>query len=370
MTRIGINPARGKLSSYRPSRISVTILTYIPSLEGYFKNRLEVLKLVFASLDAHTSFPHDVLVFDNGSCQATIDFLLELRAQKKIDFLLLSRQNIGKIGALKLLFQAAPGEIIAYCDDDIFFYPGWLEASLTILDNFPLVGIVSGAPVRYASGYARASLDQLASEPPTGISVSRERCIPDSWEIDWALSTGRDPQGHLRATSAWPDLVFRLNTINGKSVEAIGCANHFQFIGRKELLLRVLPPEWSGQLMGAMVELDHSIDNLGYLRLSTKNRYTRHMGNQVNPDLREEAIRMGLNFTSENQERSDTLYDASRPGSTISVKIPSLQHKVSSRETKSHSGKKAPLLLRIPGSRRFLSWLYRSLFEILYVKDN
>ncbi len=337
MTRIGINPARGKTSDYRPAPVSVAVLTYLPSLEGYFADRLDVLKLVFASLEAHTGPHHDVVVFDNGSCQPVVDILLELKASGQINYLLLCRQNIGKIGALKVLFQAVPGEVIAYNDDDIFFYPGWLEASLEILQTFPTAGIVSGGPVRNASGYARTSLDQFAAKPPAGFSATRERRIPDSWEIDWALSTGRDPQQHLQATENWNDLILHLAKRSGEVTEAIGGANHFQFIGRKELLLSVLPAEWSGKLMGAMVELDETIDRLGRLRLSTANRYARHLGNCISPDLMEEI--KGLNLNLELQSKKET------------------------------SRQKTPFILRVPGSRRVLTMLYRRLFDLLYLKE-
>ena len=79
MARVGINPARGKVSDYRPKRVTVAVLTYIPDLSGYFEQRLEVLKLVFASLRLHTTPPYDLIVFDNGSCQAAVDFLRQLR---------------------------------------------------------------------------------------------------------------------------------------------------------------------------------------------------------------------------------------------------------------------------------------------------
>jgi glycosyltransferase involved in cell wall biosynthesis len=362
MGRIGINPARGLTSAYQPAGITLTVLTYIPSLEGYFKERLDVLKLVFASLEANTGLLHDVMVFDNGSCQAAVDYLLELKGSGKINYLLLSRQNIGKIGALKILFQAAPGKILAYCDDDIFYYPGWLEASLQILENFPSAGIVSGAPVRNASGYARTSLDAFALKPPPGISVSKERRIPDSWEIDWALSTGRDPQKHLQDTT-WDDLVFRLETSSGQTIETIGCANHFQFIGKKEFLLEILPAEWSGKLMGAMVELDNTIDHLGYLRLSTNQRYTRHIGNQVSPALLDEVNLMGLDIPPE------ILAKINQPGSSSPHGSYSPHSFIVSRKRSNRNSKRASFILKIPGSHRILTSLYRNLFEILYLRD-
>ena len=54
-----------------------------------------------------------------------------------IDYLLLAGQNIGKIGALQMIARFAPGEIIAYTDDDVFFLPGWLDTHLKIIDTYP-----------------------------------------------------------------------------------------------------------------------------------------------------------------------------------------------------------------------------------------
>ena len=38
MTRIGVNPARGKSTDTRPKDITVTLLTYIPSWRGISRN--------------------------------------------------------------------------------------------------------------------------------------------------------------------------------------------------------------------------------------------------------------------------------------------------------------------------------------------
>ena len=355
MTRIGINPARGKVSEYRPARVTVAVLTYLPDLSGYFAGRMEALKLVFASLQAHTTLPHDLLVFDNGSCSQVVAYLQGLQEAGQIDYLLHARQNIGKIGAFRLLFAAAPGEFIAYCDDDTLFYPGWLEAHLEILARFPKVGMVSGLPVRNAANHATNSperlavdLSQLSAEYP-GLSVSRERRIPDEWERDWALSTGRDPEKHLQETREQLDLVFRVavppSDLAGllppqmrPSCEAIAAANHFQFVAPRQALLQALPQEWSGKLMGAMVELDEAIDSLGYLRLSTTQRYTRHLGNALSPEIIQESLAMGLPVSGE-------------------AVTPSL------------ITRRRPLILRLPGARRLLMGLYNRLFKLLYQKS-
>jgi glycosyltransferase involved in cell wall biosynthesis len=343
MSRIGINPARGKLIKYRPARVSVTLLTYIPDLSGYFEDRLNILKIVLGSLRVNTSIPYDLLVFDNGSCQEVREFLTGCNRAGEINYLILSDKNIGKIDAFQILFNAAPGEIIAYSDDDIFFYPNWLEAQLEILDSYPNAGMISGTPVRNASMHARESLDRLITDKPDGITISNRRVIPDDWEIDWAISTGRDVQEHLRKTQHHQDLVLRTeDTKRGIVCEAIGSANHFQFITPKKVILQALPNKWSGKLMGSMVELDEAIDQLGYLRLSTTQRYTRHLGNVLNDGFFTELKAMGLH------------------------KIAGITQSKKKFHTAKRSAKKRNWLLQIPGSRRVLSAVYHRLFQILY----
>ena len=327
MTRIGINPARGKDSSYRPSRVSVAMITYVPHLSGYFEHRLQVLQMAITSLTTNTPQPYDLFVFDNGSCQPVIDYLQQLRDSGVVDYLLLSKRNIGKIGAFKVLFNAAPGEIIAYSDDDIFFYPGWLEAHLEIMGTFPEVGMVSGIPVRDNAERARNSLMQFIDSNPDGLSVSLDKNIPDEWETDWALSTGRDPQSHIEKIRNEQFI-----TLSYKGVEAFGSASHFQFVSPKQALVEALPDEWSGKLMGKMVELDEAIDQLGYLRLSTVDRYVRHIGNSLSPDVVEDARSLGIQ---------------------LSADIRSIRN---SRHW----------LLRVPGGGRVLRAIYNRIFQILH----
>jgi glycosyltransferase involved in cell wall biosynthesis len=335
MARIGINPARGQMTDYRPAEVTLAMVTYIPGLDGYFEHRLEVLKLALASLWAHTPPPYDLMIFDNASCPQVVNYLRQMQEQGRINYLILAERNIGKIDALRVLFSAAPGEIIAYSDDDIFFYPGWLEAHLEILECFPQAGMISGIAVRNAAGHARRSLDQLAERGAPGLSVLRERRIPDAWEVDWAASTGRDPQEHLLATRDHLDLVFHAEKPDGGACEAIGSANHFQFVTPKEVILKALPSSWTGKLMGSMIELDEAIDRLGYLRLSTVERYTRHLGNALSAEVIAEAAHLGLDL-------------AGRAAPAAGKR------------------KGRHWLLRLPGSRRVLTGLYQRLFKILY----
>lgn len=354
MARVGINPARGMRSDYRPARIAITMLSYLPELSGYFTDRLDVLKLCVASLLCHTPAPYDLVVFDNGSCPQVVDFWRGLQREGHIDYLILSEKNIGKIGALQILFNAAPGEIIAYSDDDIFFYPGWLQESMKVLEAFPRAGMVSGAPVRNAALHAHESLDQLIQQPAPNLTVSYERRIPDEWEIDWAVSTGREPQAYLQETKELKDTVLKIpfqgddaNQENKGCCEAIASANHFQFIAYKEILLQALPAQWTGKLMGHMLELDQAIDDLGYLRLSTTTRTARHLGNTLSPQILTDAQNLGLKSESL-AKHTDNL---EHPAAVTSQRKSSRRHWLTS----------------IPGARRLLVWAYKRLFDMLYL---
>jgi hypothetical protein len=283
-----MNPARNRVSDYHPARVTVIVLVYIPYLAGYFENRLSVLRLCFASIFKHTEEPFDLLVFDNGSCQEVKTYLRELQESGLLHYLLTSSENIGKIGAFKIMFEAAPGEVIAYTDDDIFFYPGWLQAHLELLDGFPNVGMVSGCAVRTLYDHGLSSNLRLAEEDPE-VRLIRGQNIPEQWEIDWAESYGRDVDAHRKALQSMEDI-----QIERGGLRAFAIANHNQFVSAKRTINQFLPDEWSGRLMGQMNELDIDVDQGGYLRLSTLDRTTRHMGNIVSPSMADEARRLGL----------------------------------------------------------------------------
>jgi hypothetical protein len=256
-----------------------------------------------------------------------LDYLSRLRDACQIDILMLSARNLGKIGALQVMFNAAPGELIAYCDDDILFYSGWLPAHLEVIDAYPEVGMVSGLPVRSAADRAVSTNRAFIANPPPDLAVTEQRWIPEEWERDWAQSTGREPDELIQSQLEQSDLKLDLH-----GVEAYPAANHFQFLAPRSVLLQALPREWTGKLMGNMVELDQAVDAQGCLRLSTTQRYVRHIGNVVSPALAKEVGAMGIDVQG---------------------------HSVSRRQRRHW-------LLSIPRMRPLLKRLYGKLYDILH----
>jgi glycosyltransferase involved in cell wall biosynthesis len=283
LTRIGINPARHRVTSYRPETITVAVLTYVPHLEGYFKHRLDVVKLSLSSLIANTRQAYDLLVFDNGSCEQLKEYLRELQANDQIRYLILASENIGKLGALKVIAGAAPGKLVAYSDDDTFFYPGWLAAHLSIFHQFPKVGMVSGSPERTLFDHGISSNLEIAQED-NQISSSFGHTIPELWEEEWATALGYDPAEFLEKVKTLQDITLEKS---GFKVYATAC--HNQFLSPKSVMQDVLQGEWSGRLMGGLNEFDDAIDAAGFLRLTTLDRTTRLIGNIIGEDIAKEA---------------------------------------------------------------------------------
>ena len=287
MPRTGINPSRGRKTDYQPARITLAVLTYLPDTIAYYENRFDVTRLCIESLIANTPEPYDLLVFDNGSNPQLVDYLRGLRDAGDIDYLILAGQNIGKIGALQLIARFAPGEIIAYTDDDIFFLPGWLETHLKIIDTFPDVGMVTGFYIRPHMSYGNESAIKFAGQPD--VNVQRGLLIPKDWEQQYIDNMGRTWEKYNEEIAGLEDVA-----LTYKGVETLVSAGHHQFVTPRKVLQEALPQGWTGNLMGQMRDLDSAVDRSGYLRLTTRQPVTRLIGNVVSPEMAAEASQYGI----------------------------------------------------------------------------
>jgi len=282
MPRIGTNPNRGQEVQFKPARVTVAVLVYAPSRTGYFQDRLEVTRLTIESILVNTRIPFNLLVFDNGSCSEMVSFLQSLYQQGKIDQLLLSKANIGKLNALYQIFQAAHGEVVAYTDDDVYHLPGWLEAHLEVLDTFPNVGAVTGFYIKQRVAMSSESTLKFAEKQAE--SVRRGQLIPRKWEEEYLDNTGRTEERYQGEISGIEDII-----VGWHGLEAWVSAHHFQFLSTKKVMLPIfaemLPEGWSDQLMGRMVEMDDLIDSKGYLRLTTLEQTVMLLGNAINQEM-------------------------------------------------------------------------------------
>jgi glycosyltransferase involved in cell wall biosynthesis len=321
--RVGQNPAKSIDHLAQPERVTVAIVTYIPFLNGYYEQSLDVLKVCLDSLRQNTSLPYDLLVFDNASCQEVRSYLQELHTAGRIQYLVLSDRNVGKGGAWNLIFQGAPGEIVAYADSDIYFYPGWLDESLRILESFPKVGMVTARPLRTPETYYSSTLEW--AQNTAGVTAEQGQFM--SWEI---YQEHTDSLGvPVEQAQEWFQTTYDRRIQYGSLTAFIGAA-HFQFTAYKQVLLSLAPLKMD-RPMGQVRSLDEKLNQMGYLRLTTAERQVKHLGNRLDNS----SLRSPLNVKrSTNGDRS-----------TLSQR-----------------------LRNFPPIRRSLLWLYDKIFRMYYSK--
>ena len=299
MARLGTNPSRGKKLDFQPARVTVAVLVYAPNQDGYFQHRLDVTRLTLESILKNTEKPFELLVFDNGSCPEMRDFLSALSRQGKIDTLVLSEQNIGKLNALWRIANLAQGEIIAYTDDVVYHKAGWLPQHLEILDTFPNVGAVTGFYIKQrvvmSSDSTLKWVTEYEKQEPS--LVQRGNLIPRKWEEEYMDNSGRSEERYQSEIAGVEDIV-----VTYKGVKAWVSAHHFQVLSPKKVLLEVLAEMldygWSDLMMGRMVEMDDRMDAKGYLRLTTYNQSMRLLGNALDDEVVAMAAADGISAES------------------------------------------------------------------------
>jgi len=251
----------------------VAVIVYIPFLHGYYAQSLEVLKTCLESLWQNTPQPYDLLVFDNASCPEVRAYLQQMHEQERIQYLVLSNRNVGKGGGWNLIFQGAPGEIVAYADSDVYFYPGWLEKSLVILEKFSKTGMVTARPLRTPEIFYTAT--QLWAAQTPGASMETGSFM--SWEL-FKEHTDSLGVANEKAKELFASTYDQRVTYNG--IQAQMGAAHFQFIAYKAVLGTLGAFEMD-RPMGQVRSLDRQLNDAGYLRLSTTERLVKHMGNLI-----------------------------------------------------------------------------------------
>jgi hypothetical protein len=269
--RKGQNPAKTLNQVAKPERITVAVLNYIPFVSGFFAEMPAVLKACLTSLRKNPGQPFDLMVFDNGSCEEVQEYLLDEQAAGHIQYLLLSEKNLGKGGAWNIIFGAAPGEIVAYADNDVYFYPGWLKRSVEILETYPKAGMVTARPFRTKSDLYTSTLEWAGST----LEVRHETGQFISWESfrEFAMSIEKTEEEARDLYDSSSD-----DRVTYRGVTAHIGASHWQFTTYKTIMQQFLPFDMD-RPMGQVRQLDERVNAAGYLRLMVSDPLAMNMSN-------------------------------------------------------------------------------------------
>ncbi|MHC1771403.1 MAG: glycosyltransferase family A protein [Flexilinea sp.] len=270
--RIGQNPAKYLKEVAKPARVTVAVLNYIPFTSGFYAEMPEVLKACLDGIRTGTTdVDYDLMVFDNGSCDEIKQYLLEEQAKGTIQYLIFSEKNLGKGGAWNMILEGAPGEIIAYTDNDCLFSPGWLSKSLEILETYPNVGMVTARPFRTNPDFYTGTLDW--AKTTEGVQLESGQLVPYEVFREFDLSLGQSEEeirAHYESTGDYK-LIY-------KGIPAMAGASHWQFTAYKSVLSEFLPFEMD-RPMGQVKQLDIRMNEKGLLRLMPVESFAMNMSN-------------------------------------------------------------------------------------------
>lgn len=259
------------MDGYAPYIASAIV--YLPNFEGYHKDRFEVVKTSLLTMRENAGLDCQIMIWDNDSCPEFRDWLLN---EYKPDSAILSA-NVGKsIARAGLLRMVPPSTIMGVADDDMYYYPNWFKAQMEVLHYFPNVGQVSGYPVRTQFRWGNNNTKAWGR---SHAKYETGRFIPEEWDRDFCTSIGRDYKWHLEYTKA--DLDHR---ITYREMSAYAVAHHCQFICEAG---KIVPfTRFDRDAMADEKPFDNAVDAAGLLRLTTVERYVRHIGNVLDDELK------------------------------------------------------------------------------------
>lgn len=275
-----MNPQKQSKKIQLKCQHRLIIVVFIPSLDGYYKNVLEVFKLCLDSAITTTNLNCAITVVNNASCDEVGIYLDSVLGNNSIDTVIHHKENIGKIDALIGAARASREPIITVSDVDILFKQGWQIEIEKIFEVIKNVASVSPIPCRNFINYETSSTfnEILFNRVKFKYQSIPENHITQNMFLEsfhWELETDKNVK--------WP-------VIESNGVKAIVGSGHQILSMRRELFFNTVPKEPSLVLVGNNSEFlycDQPINRSGGMRLATYNNYAYHMGNTVEDWMRD-----------------------------------------------------------------------------------
>tara|TARA_R110002050_G_scaffold186318_1_gene320529 strand:+ start:2974 stop:3987 length:1014 start_codon:yes stop_codon:yes gene_type:complete len=325
--RIGINPEKEQNILEIDAYHRVVIPVYIPNLtEPYFKDGLKILELCFSSLLKTIHPKSRISIINNASCTEVSTYLKTLYEQQdKIDQLLLSKINLGKVNALFSSIKSNLEPIITIADSDVMFLPNWQQEVENTMVAFPECGMVSPVPssIAYRGEFLNSTIFYAFFK---GRLSFEEIDNPDGL-LKFEKSIGRKMYNEIH-------LKKHLILSNKKGKAVIGCG-HFVATFRAEIFEAAPNENCKFKIVGGSEGryLDKPNDASGFLRLATLKNLAYHLGNTIEPWMNEEMNR--IENSSSAYHTIDILPKAN-PLGLMSFKMGRLLHKLFLKKIKKY----------------------------------
>jgi hypothetical protein len=200
-----------------------------------------------------------------------------------IDQVFHSKENLGKINAILAVSSGCKEPLITVTDADVLFKCKWQSAVENLFLGFNEAGMVSPVPS------SKSFKVFVKSTWYYGVFKGKIR-----------FKDVKDPLGLKRFDESlgcvkpiYDDIhLEKYLTISNKKVEAVVGCGHFVATYRREVFDNGNSQPAFSKMGGVVMNdfIDKPNDDLGYLRLATKENYAFHLGNTVEQWMHEELI--------------------------------------------------------------------------------
>jgi hypothetical protein len=271
--RKGINPA--KLNDIEVENYcfhQVVVPVYLPKLEGYYKEGLDILELCLESIYLTVHNKTFITVVNNGSCKEVRDYLDNLMHNGKIQEII-HTTAIGKINAIAKGLAGHHFDLVTITDADVLFTNGWQKAVYDIYETFPKAGMVGTTPQSKRLRYLTENIyfDNLFNSKLKFREVQNPEAL-------------KRFAGSIGEPEMFKDVHLQKNlSIEKNNIIAILGAGHFCASFKKELLKEFKKAHVKDKLSSRSDNqfIDKPSIKKGHWRLSTYSNFTYHLGNNL-----------------------------------------------------------------------------------------
>jgi hypothetical protein len=273
--RIGSNPEKtGKVITVENYH-RIVIPVYIPNFEGYFKDAFDIFKLCLESLLLTVHSKTRITIYNNN-CNLEVKNYIDKKFNESnyIDQVFHSKENLGKINAILAASKGNLEPLITITDADVFFKNGWQEAVERIFLGFQEAGMVSPVPGSKAyKSYTSNNWSYAVFKAKLFFQdvLDKEALI----NFDRSLGNNKNLYEPIHLEK---HLIIENKSTKTQAV--MGCG-HFVATMRREVFDEGTNGPAFIKIQNGVEEkfIDIPNEEMGFLRLATKDNYAFHMGN-------------------------------------------------------------------------------------------
>ena len=281
--RVGTNPEKFKKELTAKVYHRVIIPVYIPELEGYFKDTLEIFKLNVESLLQTIHEKTRITIYNNNSHPSVKAYIDEVYSESSyVDQVFHSKVNLGKINAILAAVKGNLEPLITISDSDVFFKHDWQTKTEQVFEQFHNAGVVSPVPnsVLYKYYTANNFFEAFLGKSKIRFHKVEEPIGMKKFEDSLGDEVTLFKKKHLE----------KYMILEHGEFKAVMGAGHFVATIRREVFDKGSDSPAFLKIMGGIESkfIDKPNEDLGFLRLSTMSNYAYHLGNVTEDWMYEE----------------------------------------------------------------------------------